>query len=399
MDLGIIRELNIDLHDSKYIQVNAKQYDRESRYVLITCYNKNTIFPLSSENNHAYIRYRKVDDLGVFNSCQITDEGKILVELTEQMLALAGKCYGDLVIVHNDPTIDDGSIMSTMVFCVNVIAPALDNRDIESSNEYNALNELLIKATTDYNYVMVACKASEDNAKESEINAKASEQNVLTSEQNAKASEEAAKSSEENAKVSEQNALKSETNAKSSEETAKTSANTAVEKATDASNSATLAKSYAVGGTNTRTDENTDNAKYYYNQTKLTCDSLGGTFYPIGTISFSELQSAEKNAGYVYHINDAFITDDTFKCGAGVSYPAGTNVYCTYDGYWDCFTGETFVVIDGYAKFSVVDDNNGNVTLELSSSPTADKSVNQIVEELQERVKILEEQTVLGVVE
>jgi hypothetical protein len=36
MGLEITRELNIDLHDSKYIQVNAKQYDRESRYVLIT---------------------------------------------------------------------------------------------------------------------------------------------------------------------------------------------------------------------------------------------------------------------------------------------------------------------------------------------------------------------------
>ena len=391
----VIRELNIDLHDSKYIQINAKQFDRDSRYILFTCYNKNVIFPLNSINHHVYVRYRKSDNLGVFNSCKITNEGKILVELSEQMLAVAGRCYADLVIVHNDPVIDDGKVMSTMWFCVNIIAPAFENQNIESTDEFNALNDLLIKANTDYNYVIVTCKVSEDNAKASEQNALKSEQNSLKSEQNAKKSENAAKTSEQNASMSEQNAKASEEaakvseqNAKAYETTANIYSNTAIEKADEANDYATFAKSYAVGGTNTREHEDVDNSKYYYSKVKGISDTLGGLFIPKGTIGFSDLQFVEKESGYVYHIKEDFITDATFKDGGGISYSAGTNVYCTDDGYWDCFAG---------GNLTVIDDDNGNV--EFITCKIIEDDALKTIEALQERIKVLEEQTVLGVVE
>ena len=47
--------------------------------------------------------------------------------------------------------------------------------------------------------------------------------------------------------------------------------------AAKSSNYASSAKSYAVGGTDTRPDEEIDNAKYYYEQTKILkeyCDAL-----------------------------------------------------------------------------------------------------------------------------
>ena len=391
----IIRELSIDLHDSKYIQINAKQFDRDSRYILFTCYNKNVIFPLNSTDHHVYIRYRKSDNLGVFNSCKITEEGKILVELSEQMLAMAGKCYGDLVVVYSDPTIEDDKIMSTMWFCINVIAPSFENQNIESSYEFNALNELLIKANRDYNYVIITCKISEENAKLSEENAKLSEQNALVSEQKAKASEEAAKvseqnsfASEQNAKASEEAAKISEQNAKAYETTANIYSNTAIEKADEANNYATIAKSYAVGGTSTREHEDADNSKYYYSKVKGMSDTLGGLFIPKGTIEFSELQTVEKEAGYVYHIKEDFTTDETFKDGGGISYSAGTNVYCTSDGYWDCFA---------VSNLTVIDDDNGNV--EFISCQIVEAEAIKTIEELQERIKVLEEQTVLGITE
>ena len=102
MSLEIINRVNVDFHDAKYIQINAKQYDRASRFILITCYNQGNIFPIDNISNHAFIRYRKPDDLGVFNSCDITTDGKISIELSEQMLAVVGKCYADIVIVDNN---------------------------------------------------------------------------------------------------------------------------------------------------------------------------------------------------------------------------------------------------------------------------------------------------------
>ena len=431
MSLEFIKSVNVDFHDTKYISINAKQYDRLSRFILITCCNQGVVFPLDNTSHHAYIRYRKADDLGVFNPCDITDDGKIFVELSEQMLAVAGKCYADLVILENKPVevventgeliVDDNNgILSSMILCVNVIEAAFDNTKIESSHEYNALNELLIKATEDYSYVMKACKISEDNAKTSEVNAgisetnaKASEANAKVSETNAKTSEENASISESNAKVSEANAAESEANTKAFEESAGNYSSIAETKATEASQFATesaenaqistdkaiesfdyanLSKSYAVGGTNTRADEDIDNAKYYYTQTKSISDSIDGMFSPQGTIEFAELSTVAKEVGYVYHIEDAFVTDDTFKEGAGVSYSAGTNVYYTADGYWDCFVGETL---------NVIDDGNGNVEIICSYDfvTTYEGSFEQAIAELQERMKALESQTVLGITE
>ena len=195
MSLEIVKQLNVDFHDAKYISINAKQYDKASRFILITCYNQGVITPIRNTSNYAFIRYRKPDSLGVFNSCEITNEGKILIELTEQMLSTVGKSYADLVIVHNESDgveidistgeiiVGDGSsILSTMHFCVNVIESSLDNTEIESSYEYNALNDLLVKAMADYTNVINVVKVLEENAKLSEANAKTSEENAKISE-------------------------------------------------------------------------------------------------------------------------------------------------------------------------------------------------------------------------
>jgi hypothetical protein len=406
MSLEIIKQLNIDFCDAKCISINAKQYDRFSRFILVSCYNNGISFPLESTYNSAFIRYKKSDGLGVFNNCEITNEGKIFIELSEQMLAVAGRSYADLVIFYNDPessvNIDNETgeliigngckILSTMQFSINVIGAAFDNTEIESSYEYNALNDLIIKATADYTTVINACKTSEENSKESENNAKLSEENAKKSEENAKESENNAKLSEENAKKSEENAKESENivlikTQEVSEMTAEVSNNVQIVegKVNEATNYALLSQSYAVGGTDTRDNEDVDNSKYYYSKTKNISDTLGGLFLPKGTIEFSQLEYVDKGIGYVYHIKDDFVTDSTFKDGGGIAYPAGTNVYCTADGYWDCFVG---------GNLTVIDDDNGNVEFVYVNLYNT-----QNIAELQSRIKALEEQTVLSITE
>lgn len=300
-------------------------------------------------------------------------------------------------------TTDGSAIISTMAFCIKVYEAAVDNSLIESTHEYecSVLNELLTKANSDYKEViqlaksyaignangirenedydnskyyselavesahnadmseanalshmnnakshmttartymdnaksyMDSAKISETNAKTSEASIKTSEANIKTSETNAKASETNAKASETRAKTSETNAKASETNAKASEQNAKASEGNIL-------SSANLSQSYAVGGTGTREGENTDNAKYYYGLLKNIVDSIGGAFVPMGTVTFAELKTVEKSAGFIYNISDNFVTDETFREGAGMPYTAGTNVYYTGDGYWDCFGG------------------------------------------------------------
>ena len=403
--------INVDFCDKNYILINAKQLDKKSRFLSVACYNHGEPYSLNEGEHSAYIRYRKADNNSVFNFCEIDRKGKIIVELTEQMLAVDGICYADLVIVNEGGAkvdtqtgeiigIENSSILSTMPIHIDVTGTAVANSDIESSYEFDGLNTALEKAEAEYTEVILtskswavgstgirdgentdnakyyskqssnsasASKTSASNAANSESNAneymnnaltysqsaqtymnnantymgnaKTSETNAKTSELNAKTSETNAKTSETNSKSSETKASASEVNAKTSETRASTSEVNAKSSETNALNSADRAQSYAVGGTGTRDGEDTNNAHYYYELIKNIVVGLDSAFIPMGTVSFAELSTVEKATGYMYNISNDFVTDNSFREGAGRSYTAGTNVYYTANGQWDCFGG------------------------------------------------------------
>ena len=191
-------------------------------------------------------------------------------------------------------------------------------------------------------------KTSETNAKESELASKLSEDNAKQSEDNAKESETNSKTSEINSKESETNSKTSETNAKESENNAKAYMETILNTELTSLENSKKAESYAVGTMGDyRDNDDTDNAKYYYEQAKMISQGLSGALLPMGTITYEQLHTQIKQAGYMFNISNDFVTDTTFKDGAGKSYPAGTNVYCTYDGYWDCLAGIHVIGIKG----------------------------------------------------
>ena len=395
MNLQSITNIDVDFYDKKYRLINAKQLDRGSRFLLVTCYNHGTPFSLDYASQSAYIRYKKADDYSVFHLCKINNDGTILVELTEQMLAAAGICTADLVIVNkriadiNEDTLEvavrDAEILSTMTFLIDVSEIAAENSEIESSYEYSGLNAALSEANAEYSKVIKWARSyatgdggvryneetdnakyyyeqslnnasnasqSEINAKTSEINAKTSEtnaaksessaltsaNNALTSETNAKNSETASALSESNAKTSEENALVSETNAKASESAAKSSETNAATSESNAKTSETNANTYM-----TNADEYMKQTEEYKNTILNVVNGLNSGFIPMGTITFAELATAEKAVGFTYNISDDFVTDERFAEGVGKQYTAGSNVYCRADGLWDCFGGAASV--------------------------------------------------------
>lgn len=227
-----------------------------------------------------------------------------------------------------------------------------------------------------------AAAKSEANAKASENAAKASETAAKTSETNAEASETAAAKSATAAATSEANAKASETSASQSASTATSEAasasqsastatdkaNIATQKATEiigkaesAADSATKAQSYAVGGTGSREGEDSDNAKYYYEQSKDVSEGLKGGLQPHGTVAFADLPAlSDVNAGWMYNISDEFTTTTDFKEGAGNIIPAGANIYKTSDEKWDVLAGTPVTGIKGVNEDSF---RRGNVEL------------------------------------
>lgn len=245
--------------------------------------------------------------------------------------------------------------------------------DTTASKDAAAASAAAAKASQD------AAKASEDNALKSAQDAEAAaERTVADAEAQLEGYVSAAESAKTAAETAKDAAIAAQTAAETAENNAATSASAANDSADSASASADAAavseanaaasaddvrdmadtaKSYAEGGTGLRPNEDTDNAKYYYEQAKGISQGLQGALLPMGTVTFANLNNQDKEPGYMYNISDAFTTDATFKEGAGHSYPAGTNVYWTADdpGMWDCLAGAQVVSVNGETGAVTID--------------------------------------------
>ena len=311
MDLQSIIKVNIDFYNKNHVIINAKQYDKQSRYILFSCYNKNEFIHIDKAACTAFVRYKKADDYGVFNKCTITDDGCVLAELTEQMLVAGGLCCADLIIAKGrsiviDPDTfnitgaTDPSILSTMTFYVDVSETPIENSEIESTYDYNGFNQALEEIKADYSdvirlaksyavgdaggrrlnedvdnakYYYEQCHNKENNVSENATNAAKSETNAKTYMDTAKISEANAKAYRDNAYTYMNNtegymneAKDSKNSASSSESNAKAYMDNAQTYKDDAYDYSILAQRYAVGGTDTVENEDVDNAKYYYEQ-------------------------------------------------------------------------------------------------------------------------------------
>lgn len=418
-------DINVDFYDKKYILINAKQNDKNSRFLSVTCYNRGVLYPINAGEHSAYIRYKKADEYSVFNFCEINNKGKIIVELTEQMLAVDGIGYADLVIVNKGNasvdvntgeivTIDNASILSTMTFCIDVSETAVMNSEIESSYEFNGLNEALEKAEAEYTEVILTAKSyavgdtsiregeNTDNAK---YYYKLSKSYAVGNADNIRENENTDNSKYyyELSDISKTNAAESANSASDSAESASESAKSASDSAQSASKSAAIAleseeaaKEYIDAATENKdlilnsaasVSENKAKTEEYYLQVAEIATGLSGAFYPKGTITFAELESlyasGEVEAGDLYHINDNFTTTEIFK-NANVEKVAGTNVYCTSDNFLDCLVGTTTVAgVKGDAE-NEYRDGNVNITAEnVGAIPKADiATVDEIKEYL-----------------
>lgn len=224
-----------------------------------------------------------------------------------------------------------------------------------------------------------SASAASNNAQQAASSVRQASGSALTASDRATesaASAAAAKASEDAAAVSETNAASSKSAAAASAANAAGSASTASTKATESSNFATQSKSYAVGGTGTRTNENIDNSKYYYEQSKAISESFSGALRPMGTVTFANLPTlANASEGDMYNISDQFTTNANFKEGSGNVISAGANVYKTTDGKWDILAGTPVASVNGqtgnvnveYVK-GVVDYNSTSRNIQIGYS-------------------------------
>lgn len=93
-----IPEVSVDILEDQYCFVSAKEKDN-ARYLLITVteYGIPKVFSYEKNPVFVYTRVRKPDGNAVFDTCSLLPDGRVLVHLTEQILAVAGCAEMDLL--------------------------------------------------------------------------------------------------------------------------------------------------------------------------------------------------------------------------------------------------------------------------------------------------------------
>lgn len=394
--------LTLDLQRAFHQVLVMKEGDHNSRKVIITFTENGQ--PFSLGDCSIDVRWRKPDQNIITPLCTKEDESSASFLCTEQMLLVPGIANVDAHIYNRD-----GLQLSTMPFQVSIKRSSVSNSELISSSEFQSLTQLMKEFREEHNNVKTEVnrlKTDAENASKKSQSYAVGNTNTRPGENtdnanyyyklaqsyakggtnirsgeasdNAKYYKEQAHASAQTASTQAQAAASSAAAAAASQTTAAqraaqagTSAATASTKATESANSAVLSQSYAIGGTNTRTGENTDNSKYYYQQSK----SIYDNFSQAGTVT-----GVKGNAETTYRTGNVNLTAENIGLGnvPNVSTNNQTPTFTQASGRGNISSGERLSVIFGklmkwYADLKTV-AFSGKYT-DLTDKPTIPAAV------------------------
>lgn len=174
----ITKVIKLDINKNLYEKIKAKQGDTKSRFLLFQLLDGSMPFNLENRSVRAYML--KPDSTEVFNDLIINNRntGHCTLELTNQVLAVAGIVKIELMIIENDKKI------TSSIFELQVDKSINSENSIVSTNEFNALLNGLASLSEYDNYKEKAKKVPEleENIQElgSQLEQKARESDLVT---------------------------------------------------------------------------------------------------------------------------------------------------------------------------------------------------------------------------
>ena len=192
MSIENVQKITLDFCRKNIQSVSVKQYDKNTRYLIVTCTENGKLVKLDKSSMTCRVKVLTPDDRASLDTCTILDDGTVKVPLTENVLFSSGVANAELMITSSD----ESKRIGTMKFRVIIDSSVYGDERVISSDEFSALTELFEKADKDYTYVITEAKKSADAAKMSATNAKTSETNAKNSETNASSSANSASASE-----------------------------------------------------------------------------------------------------------------------------------------------------------------------------------------------------------
>ncbi len=317
-------DITLDLTFDPIKTIDIKQFTKKSFLLHVTVTNKGEPFYADKSTQHCYFKMVTPDKRHIFTEAIIRDDGTVDIAIPESACLAPGTGKAELLFVEaeNPPADDlddksrdeatgirptdestnvsaggiladeslggyednpiDGFIFATMNLRVIIIESAYSNSHITSSDDFDALNKALIAANKTYEEVVKSASTSAENAKQSAENAQTSKneasQHALLSKSYA-VGDTGLKREDESIDENNDNAKYYCKQAQNYYGQTEANAMKAATSETNAANSALLSKSYAVGGTGLQREdenlnENDDNAKHYCKQAESYLDQV-----------------------------------------------------------------------------------------------------------------------------
>lgn len=217
-----IPELTVDLWEDKYCHISAKQMDN-ARHILVTV-TEHGIPKTFTDETTVNVRVRKPDGSEVYNPCELIEDGRILIHLTEQILAVSGCAEMDLQFIKGS------KIYSTKNMHIDIVSTPYPNSAISSSYEFDALNrqiEHLESVESDIKSSEKKRETQENARTENESIRQENENTRIDSEENRVSAErtridnEAARNEKENTRISNEESRKNNENDREEAESAR----------------------------------------------------------------------------------------------------------------------------------------------------------------------------------
>ena len=216
----IISYITIDLSSyNNFDYVRAVQGDQNTRYIHITLLENQKQYVLS--NVKAVLRGTKSDGKTIYNNCGISDDDEIIVELTEQILSVAGIGKYEIALYDTDE-----NVITSFPFNIYVSPAQFSPAVVTSSDEFTELttNISQIKTVTDNATQIVEEMTNlKTSVEKLEKTCSDNEQDRVSSEKERKSSEDTRKLNEKTRISNEDVRINNENQRKTSEEDRKTS--------------------------------------------------------------------------------------------------------------------------------------------------------------------------------
>jgi hypothetical protein len=131
--------LELDFYRTGYRSVKAHQYDKDTRFIEVTCIKDASAYPLNPNTMTCILKLQTPDGRHMLKTQTIQPDGKILIALEESMLLAAGTCRAELNVYE----LSTKKLLSTMPFDLIVIGSVYDNSIVEDSDKFSLLNDMI----------------------------------------------------------------------------------------------------------------------------------------------------------------------------------------------------------------------------------------------------------------